>query len=158
MENERGVERYLFIGFLIVALAAILVGSGSYSGGVVSYPDFCNSCTDASLACKTREFSQPGRDSFENMCGKDPCLISQQCSLSGTQLPSGFCGDGICDFGEDSINCPKDCPTELASIDEPPPCPVNQCCTYFGMCYGSIEGKPCYWQQFHEGRWCDITK
>ncbi|MBI4154470.1 hypothetical protein HY498_00075 [Candidatus Woesearchaeota archaeon] len=96
MESERGVERYLFIGFIIISLASILVGSGSYSGGVIAPTmeiDYCN-CEGAKLYCDQRLESQSTRDAFQYACGSDPCIYLQNnCGgIQPTQQPSPIAG------------------------------------------------------------------
>jgi len=72
---------YLFIGFLIVALAAMIIDNRSYTGNVELAPyssEMCD-CGTARAACEWRESSQTIRDAFSAACLQDPCLMAQSC-------------------------------------------------------------------------------
>ena len=75
-------------------------------------------------------------------------------------VKSGFCGDGYCGYGENSVNCPTDCFGMLCGNGIPNPgencancpsdvgCPSSQVCNPFGTCVsgqppGSSSCEPC---------------
>ncbi len=71
-------------------------------------------------------------------------LLAVAIALSGcVQPPSPVCGNGICEVGENSTNCPEDCSTEPPSTETHLECQNQACAEVQGVgpdqCTGDVE-------------------
>lgn len=134
MQKAQGALEYLIIiaAVLVISGVVVLLVSGSIGGQKTSF--LYNSCRQAATECRITKLADPNIvcEACVDAC-TDPtsdkeifpgaiecCQLGQSSSIyegaTGCEIEP-FCGNGVCDPGEDSTNCAVDCP---AAPNQPP--------------------------------------